>query len=153
MKKYSFLWLVIFVLVAEGAGLLGLFFMGSVDIWYATLSKPLFNPPAWLFGPVWTVLYGLMGVAAYLVWQEKRDAKVLHFYWAQLVVNALWTPLFFGLQSPLIALIDIAVLLILIISTIIVFAQVNRAAAALLIPYLLWVAFASYLNIMIVFLN
>lgn len=151
MKKHSFLWLLVFILVAEGAGFLGLLFMGSVDGWYVTLAKPPLNPPPWIFGPVWTVLYALMGIAAYLVWRQKSEA--LQFYWVQLIVNAVWTPLFFGLQNPRLALVDIVILFVLIIATIVVFARVKRVAAALLIPYLVWVGFATYLNVMIVLLN
>lgn len=152
MKKHSFIWLALFILIAEGAGFLGLFFMGSIDTWYSTLSKPLLNPPSWLFGPVWTVLYVLMGSAAYLVWQQSGNKK-LSVYWIQLAVNAGWSPLFFGLKDPLLALADITVLLILIILTLAIFFRINKLAGVLLVPYLLWVGFATYLNIMIVLLN
>lgn len=152
MKKHSFLTLLLFILLAEGAGFLGVFFMGSIEGWYETLSKPFLNPPSWIFGPVWTTLYALMGSAAYLVWQ-KAGSEALKVYWVQLVVNAVWTPLFFGLQSPELALIDILILLVLIVLTMRVFLRVYKPAGILLVPYLLWVGFATYLNLMIAFLN
>ena len=152
MKKHSLCRLVLFIAIAQGAGLLGLFFMGSIDGWYATLSKPALNPPSWIFGPVWTMLYVLIGVTGYIVWRQ-GEYQALNVYWAQLAVNALWTPLFFGLQNPLVALFDIVLLWILIVWTMVVFARVHKVAGVLLIPYLLWVSFATYLNAMIVYLN
>ena len=103
---------------------------------------------------MWTILYALMGVAAYLVWQKgPRGKRALKLYWAQLVVNAVWTPLFFGLHNPLLGLIDIVLLLALIIGTILAFARVRHSAALLLVPYLAWVSFASVLNFSIWWLN
>lgn len=143
-----------FVLVAEAAGLIGLLFMGSIDNWYVTLQQPTFSPPSWLFVPVWTILYALMGIAAYLVWRQGEQGKsALHLYWTQLVANAVWTPLFFGLHSPAWALADIFLLLVLILATTVAFARVSRAAALLVLPYLAWVCFASVLNFAIWTLN
>lgn len=154
MKKQSLLWIVLFVLVAEAAGLIGLFFMGSIDSWYATLQQPAFSPPSWLFGPVWTILYALMGIAAYLVWRQGERGKLaLRLYWMQLVANAVWTPLFFGLHSLVWAFADILLLLVLILATTVAFARVSRAAALLMLPYLAWVCFASVLNFAIWALN
>ena len=153
MKNYSFLWLLLFILIAEGAGFLGLFFIGSVDGWYTTLSKAALTPPSWLFGPVWAILYALIGSAAYLVWRQKSDGNVLRLYWIQLAANTVWTPLFFGLQNPELALIDIAILFVLIVLTIVAFGRIHKLAGILLIPYLLWVGFATYLNVMVVLLN
>ena len=154
MKKRQLLWLAFFILVAEAAGLVGSFFVGSTGSWYATLNLPTFNPPNWLFGPVWTALYALMGTAAYLVWRQRESGRTaLRIYWTQLAVNAVWTSLFFGLHSPALALADILLLLVLIIGTMIAFARVSRTAAILLLPYLAWVIFAAYLNYAIWALN
>jgi translocator protein len=152
MSRHSFRWLLVFILAAEGAGFVGLLFMGSSDAWYATLPKPALNPPPWLFGPVWGLLYALMGAAAYLVWQRRGGAS-LGLYWAQLIVNAVWTPLFFGLQNPILAFVDIVILLVLIVWTFAVFVRLHRVAGILLIPYIVWVAFAAYLNGAIVLLR
>lgn len=129
----------------------------SVDTWYSTLNKPSFNPPNWIFAPVWTVLYILMGVAAGVVWgygyYHKRVKTALYFFGFQLLLNASWSIVFFGLQLPLPALVILLILLILIVMTIRRFYIVNRTAAYLMIPYLLWVLFAGILNFKIVQLN
>jgi tryptophan-rich sensory protein len=117
--------------------------------WYALLNKPAWNPPSWIFGPVWTLLYLCMGLAAWLVWRrgglrEQRTPLLLFF--TQLALNALWTPLFFGLHQPGLALVNILFLWAAIIATIAAFRRVSGKAAALLLPYLAWVSFASFLN-------
>ncbi|MBC8127765.1 MAG: tryptophan-rich sensory protein [Gloeobacteraceae cyanobacterium ES-bin-144] len=119
------------------------------DGWYAALNKPSWNPPSWLFGPAWTLLYILMAVAAWLVWKEggwKKQGTALGLFLLQWALNALWTPLFFGLHRPDLALLDIALLWASIIATLIAFLRVKRAAGLLLIPYLVWVTFAAFLN-------
>ncbi|HMA43645.1 MAG TPA: TspO/MBR family protein [Gemmatimonadales bacterium] len=143
--------LIVAVLVPLAVGMLGSFStMDSVRTWYPTLVRPSFAPPAWVFGPVWTTLYVMMGVASWLVWcqgfarPEVRSALVL--YGVQLVFNLVWSWLFFGLQRPFVALLEIVVLLVLIGVTTIRFAAVSRGAALLLLPYLAWVAFATVLN-------
>ncbi|UCG47321.1 MAG: tryptophan-rich sensory protein [Phycisphaerales bacterium] len=129
----------------------------ALSTWYANLNKPFFTPPAWLFGPVWTTLYLIMGISAFLVWQkglESRPVRIaLLFFLIQLALNALWTPLFFGLQIPLLAFVEIIFLLAAILLTIIFFAKVSAPAALLLCPYVLWVAFAAVLNASIWILN
>lgn len=129
----------------------------SVDTWYSTLIKPSFNPPNWIFAPVWTVLYILMGVAAGMVWgygyYHKWVKTALYFFGFQLLLNASWSIVFFGLQLPLPALVILLLLLILIVMTIRRFYIVNRTAAYLMVPYLLWVLFAGILNFKIVQLN
>lgn len=129
----------------------------SITDWYVTLNKPSFNPPNWVFGPVWTVLYILMGIAAGVVW-----GKGFHHIWVktalyhfgfQLLLNASWSIVFFGLKSPLAALIIITALLIMILLTMKWFNIVSKKAAMLLVPYLLWVAFATVLNFKIWQLN
>jgi benzodiazapine receptor len=124
----------------------------STGGWYASLAKPAWNPPGWLFGPVWTLLYTMMAVAAWLVWQEggwKARKRELGLYLFQWVLNALWTPLFFGLQRPGLAFAEILVLDLALLATLISFWRVRRAAGLLLVPYVAWVAFASVLNFVI----
>ena len=119
------------------------------DAWYEGLVKPALNPPNWIFGPVWTLLYGLMGVSAWLVWRERKDSRVqgpLLLFGIQLVFNGLWSYLFFGLKNPGLAFIEILVLWAAIAFTLAAFWQRNRPAGLLLIPYLTWVSFAVYLN-------
>jgi benzodiazapine receptor len=118
--------------------------------WYATIHRPSFSPPNWLFGPVWTLLYILMGIALYLVWRQglaARGVKIaLLVFSIQLVLNASWSFAFFGAESPLAGLVVIVALWAMIMATIASFAPVSRAAAALLVPYILWVSFATVLN-------
>lgn len=123
--------------------------LSSVETWYQKLDKPSFNPPRWVFGPAWTTLYLLMGVADYLVSRqgttdEVRNARTL--YRVQLGLNAGWSLIFFGLRSPSAALIEIALLWVAIVATIIAYARISKLAAALLIPYLAWTTFAAVLN-------
>lgn len=130
----------------------------SVTTWYPTIEKPSFNPPNWVFAPVWGLLYVLMGVAAGLVWtkiddQKETVKKGLTFFAVQLGLNALWSYLFFGLHNPLIALIEIALLWLMIYETFLQFNKVNKTAGYLFIPYLLWVSFAMVLNASIWWLN
>jgi tryptophan-rich sensory protein len=129
----------------------------SVQTWYPTLQKPWFTPPGWVFGPAWTVLYVLMGVAAFLVWRagwERRAVRVaLGCFLAQLVLNGLWSPAFFGLRSPLAGWVVLVLLVPAILATVLEFRRVSTAAAWLLIPYLLWTGFATVLNASILILN
>ena len=129
----------------------------SIDSWYVTLNKPDFNPPNWIFAPVWTVLYIAMGVAAGLVWARgfyhKWVQTALYHFAFQLMFNALWSVVFFGFQQPFWALIVILTLLILIALTIKWFRVVSKPAAWLMVPYLLWVCFATVLNFSIWSLN
>jgi len=129
----------------------------SVNDWYLTLNKPSFNPPNWLFAPVWTILYVMMGVAAGLVWIKGFYhiwvKTALYHFGFQLLLNALWSIVFFGLKNPLAALFIIAILFILILVTIKWFKIVSQPAALLLLPYLLWVGFATALNFRIWQLN
>lgn len=144
--------LVLLVLLCEGAGIIGSFFtFQSVSTWYPTLIKPPFNPPAFVFGPVWTTLYLLMGISLYLVWGKKKTN--LKWFWAQLILNALWSLVFFGLKSPILGLLVILLLEISIILTIKSFSRINKTATYLLYPYLAWVSFATILNLSLVLLN
>jgi len=155
MNKY--LKLAISILIPLAIGFLGsIATSGSVNTWYKTLNKPSFNPPSWVFGPVWTVLYILIGLSFYFVWtdnsgKQKKTAFIVYSF--QLFFNLLWSFLFFGLRSPFAALIEIIALWIFIITNIIVFYKISNKAGLLLIPYLLWVTFATILNFSIYILN
>jgi benzodiazapine receptor len=124
--------------------------------WYADLIKPTWNPPSWVFGPVWTALYIMMAVAAWLVWREggwKMQRGPLTLYLIQLLLNAIWTPLFFALHQPGWAFAEILILLAAILTTTLLFWRVRRSAALLLMPYVLWTTFAAVLNFTIWRLN
>jgi len=129
----------------------------AIPTWFATLQKPSFAPPNWVFGPVWTSLYIMMGISLFLVWQKGLENKTvkaaIYLFAGQLVLNALWSVVFFGLRSPLLGLIEIIILWIAILATILSFMKVSRTAAYLLIPYILWVSFASIVNFSIWSLN
>lgn len=135
----------------------GLITAGAVEGWYMEIEKPSFNPPNTVFGPVWTVLYILMGFAAGLVWsngtEDPQVRRALGLYGLQLLLNVLWSLLFFGLKSPGLALVDITLLLLTIVLCIRAFHPIDRWAAYLMVPYLLWVSFASILNAAIQVLN
>lgn len=145
------------ILLCEGAGLLGAIFTTADSAWYSSLPKPELTPPDWLFAPVWTLLYALMGVAAWLVWQQgpqkRRVFVAMILFFIQLALNAWWSFIFFDQHSAGGALIDIVLLWVAILATIIAFARVSKAAAWLLLPYLAWVSFAAYLNWSIWLLN
>ena len=148
--------LFISLLLPQLVGGLGAFFtLSSVQTWYLTLSKPSWNPPSWLFGPVWTSLYVLMGIACFLVWKSNHPQKnkVLLLYAIQLFLNFLWSPAFFGAQNPLLGLVVIFPLLASILACIVKFRQIHKWAAILMVPYILWVSFATALNAAIWFLN
>lgn len=126
------------------------------DGWYAALVKPAWNPPGWVFAPVWTTLYAAMAVAAWLVWRRGgwgRQRRPLTWFVVQLVLNALWTPLFFGFHRIGWALLEIVVLWCAIVGTLIAFARTSRVAAGLLVPYLAWVTFAAFLTFTLFKLN
>jgi len=137
-----------FIVFAQAAGIIGsLFTMSAIDGWYATLIRPELAPPNWVFGPVWVTLYLLMGIAAFLVWRkDRRLNKALILFVLQLVLNSLWSIIFFGMQALGAAFVEIVFLWLAIIATIIAFQKISRTAAWLLVPYILWVSFAAYLN-------
>jgi len=156
--KNSFLKLLACIGVSLTAGIIGSFFTSSaIPLWYNLLLKPAFNPPSWVFGPVWTILYILMGTAAYMIWQKDLGRKEVRFaLWIfafQLVLNTLWSIIFFGLKSPALALIEIVTLWLSITYMMILFYKISRPASLLIIPYVLWVSFAIYLNYSIWFMN
>lgn len=148
----------LFVVGCELVGLIGAATtVTGASSWYDTLDKPPFNPPNWLFGPVWTLLYALMGIAAYLVWREgtdRRDVRTaLGLFAVQLVLNGIWTPVFFGAESIVSGAVVIVLLLVVLALTVRAFFRVSRTAGWLLVPYLLWVGFATLLNLSIWVLN
>lgn len=151
MKIKLLLPLALWILLAEMAGIIGSIFTAkNIPTWYASLIKPVFNPPAWLFGPVWTTLFLLMGIAAFLVWQKgwnRKDVKIaLTVFCFQLVLNTFWSIIFFSIHSLGWAFIELVVLWLAILANIIVFAKISKPAAWLLLPYILWVSFAGLLN-------
>lgn len=150
--------LVISVIISQFAGLVGsIFTTPAIPSWYAGLNKPSFSPPNWLFAPVWLSLYTLMGISFFLVWREgwekKSVKRAMILFLVHLVLNSLWSILFFGLQNPLLAFLEIIVLWITIVLLIVLFWKINKTAAKLLIPYLFWVSFAAILNYSIFNLN
>ena len=150
--------LVISIVICLAAGAVGsIFTADAIPGWYATLNKPSFNPPNWLFGPVWTLLYIMMGVSLFLIWKEGTGNALvkpaLSIFIAQLVLNLLWSVVFFGMQSISGGLVIIILLWIAIIFTITKFQKISTTAGILLIPYLLWVSFASVLNFFFYRLN
>lgn len=150
--------LIVSILVCEGVALISVpFTIASIPTWFATLNKPSFSPPNWIFAPVWTILYLMMGTSAYFVWvkglKNKKVKTALGYFLIQLFFNFLWSILFFGLHSALLALFDILLLWLAIAVTIIKFYKISKPASYLLIPYLLWVSFATILNFSIVILN
>ncbi|MBW2991705.1 tryptophan-rich sensory protein [Candidatus Woesearchaeota archaeon] len=153
MKNY--IKLLLSVLISLSAGFIGsIFTSSSVSTWYITLNKPVFNPPSWVFSPVWTALYILMGISLYLIWTNKKKTKLAFtVFGIQLFLNALWSVIFFGLRNPLLAFIEIIILWCAILYTIIIFYRINKNASYLLIPYILWVSFAAVLNLYLVMLN
>jgi len=150
--------LVVSIVACQCAGLIGsVFTTPNIPTWYAALEKPFFTPPSWLFAPAWITLYVLMAVAAFLVWRkglgEEGVKCALTVFLVQLVLNALWSVVFFGLRSPLYGMVVILALWVAIVVTIIKFFRLSVAAGSLMLPYILWVSFASALNIAIWVLN
>ena len=150
--------LIVSVIGCELVGLLGTpFTISAIPTWYVTLNRPFFAPPNWLFAPAWTLLYFLMGVAFYLIWKQDWKKKKIRaaglIFLTQLGLNFLWSPIFFGLRAPLLGLIVIIALWLLIVLTMKKFFPLSKPAFYLLIPYLLWVSFATILNAAIVVLN
>ena len=150
--------LIISILVCQGAGIIGsLFTSPAISGWYVGIQKPSFNPPNWVFAPVWTLLFLLMGISVYLVWNRglgsKKTKTAILFFALQLTLNIFWSILFFGLQSPLYAFIEIIMLWLAILLTVISFYKISKTAAYFLLPYILWVSFALILNFSILILN
>jgi tryptophan-rich sensory protein len=181
MEFNKFLKLLASIIICELAGVVGsVFTTPEIKSWYATLNKPAFNPPSWIFGPVWTTLFVLMGVALYLVWNKKfviknklgnsalrswnkwseklwsgswQKANILLVFALQLVLNVLWSIIFFGSHNVGVAFFELLMLWVAIAYTIINFYRVSKWAAYLLLPYILWVTFAGFLNVALWFIN
>ncbi len=156
MKNY--LKLIIAIVVCELAGIIGSIFTASaIPTWYVTLAKPALNPPSWIFGPVWTTLYALMGIAVFLVWQKgihhKHVRKAVAVFALQLVLNTMWSIVFFNFENPGWAFVNIVAMWLAIVWTMILFYKISKPAMWLLVPYILWVSFAAYLNYSIWILN
>lgn len=150
--------LIFSVALCQLAGLIGVMFTpDAIPTWYTALNKPSFNPPNWLFGPVWIVLYLMMGISLFIIWKEdlknKEVKSAFIIFIVQLIFNTAWSLIFFGAHSPSGGLIIIIMLWILILITILKFMKISRFAGMLLIPYLLWVSFATVLNFFIFKLN
>lgn len=142
------------IVICQGAGIIGaVFTVSAIKDWYLFLNKPSFSPPNWLFGPVWTTLYFLMGISLYWIWIKKQTGNALKIFILHLILNASWSLVFFGLHNIFLALINIVVLWILILLVIVKFYKIERKASLILIPYLLWVSFATILNYNIWLLN
>ena len=141
-----------FILLVVGGGLL-VGFLTAPGPWYEALAKPSFNPPNWLFGPVWTILYVLIAIAGWRMWQRERTGAAMKLWWLQLVLNFLWSPVFFGLEQIGLALLIILALFATILAFLAAAWNLDRVAAWLFVPYAAWVAFASLLNASIWLLN
>lgn len=158
MKAENIAMLVFSIAVCELAGVIGsIFTFPALTEWYAALQKPAFAPPGSIIGPIWIVLYFLIGVSLYIVLLKNREEKIvkrgLALFVGQLALNALWSFVFFGIRSPGYALIEILFLWLSIFLTIYMFYKIDKRAAYLLVPYLLWVSFAAFLNYGIWMLN
>lgn len=137
--------LVLFLVLVLGGGL-AIGFVTAPGEWYAGLNKPAFNPPPWLFGPVWTVLYVLIAVAGWRIWHSERNSRAMQMWWIQLALNFLWSPVFFGAHQIGLALIIIMMLLAMTLGFIATAWRLDRPAAWLFVPYAAWVGFATLLN-------
>ena len=151
-NKYLSLGLIILItFVASG---IGSFVTSSFkEPWYSEILLPSFNPPSWIFGPVWTILYIFMSIAAWSAWMKTADKKILQIYFVHLFFNSIWSVIFFGFHQILIALIDLIIILIFITWLMKIYYQVNKISFLLMIPYLLWSSYALILNANIYYLN
>ena len=157
MIKSDWFHLAICIVICILAGIIGsLFTNKNIPTWYTTINKPSFNPPNWVFAPVWTTLYVLMGISLFLVWNRRDSMNItpaLFFFITQLILNALWSYIFFGMKLIFFGFVEICILWIFILLSIISFSGISLTASLLLVPYLLWVSYASVLNYYIFKLN
>jgi tryptophan-rich sensory protein len=150
--KIKWAYLLIFVAITLAIGSIGTIF--SPGEWYQSLNKPTWVPANNVFAPIWSILYLFIALVGFLLWRQIETYKYLFFLWLlQLILNALWSPIFFGLQAPIVALLDILILDIAVLILLVELNQKNRTAMFLLLPYLVWIIFASALNFEIVRLN
>lgn len=146
------------IAICQAAGLIGtIFTVSSIENWYKLLNQPSFQPPNWLFGPVWTILYTFMGISLYLIWikgtKKKEVRQAIKLFFIHLILNSSWSIVFFGLHNILFALINIVILWILIVVVMVKFYKIDKKASFILIPYLAWVSFATVLNYYIWLMN
>ena len=154
MTKNKYLYLGLILLVTFLASGIGSFVTSSFkEPWYSEILLPSFNPPSWVFGPVWTILYIFMSIAAWLVWQQISDKKIIQIYFVHLFFNSIWSVIFFGFHQIFFALIDLGIILVFIIWLMRIYYQVNKISFLLMIPYLLWSSYALILNGAIFYLN
>ena len=155
MIKNKLLTFILFLLITFSASLVGgLATINFMNPWYSLLNKPIFNPPDWVFGPVWTILYLMMTISIWLYWHSKnKEMNTVYIYFIHLVFNTTWSIVFFGLHQILLALIVLLILIILIIILILKFKRVNKVSSYLMIPYLLWSCYALFLNLNLYLLN
>jgi len=153
IPKLAVSWIIVFISAAIGS----LSTSSQITTWYTTLAKPAWTPPNWVFGPVWTTLYILMGISLFLVWRQGLDRRDVQFailiFAVQLILNTLWSVVFFGMQSIFGGFIIILILWIAILANIIAFYMISKPAGLILVPYIIWVSIASYLNYSVYLLN
>lgn len=156
MKRENLVSLIGSILICQAVGVLGtVATVSSITGWYGLLNKPFFTPPSYIFGPVWFVLYCLMGISLYLVWQKKKASceEGVCYFWAQLALNCLWTFIFFGAKNLWFSFLVIVFLWVMIFLTILKFRKISIKASWLLVPYQIWVSFAALLNFSVALLN
>ncbi len=151
-NKYLSLGLILLVTFAA-SGIGGFVTSSFKEPWYSEIILPTFNPPSWVFGPVWTILYIFMSVAAWIAWNKSSNKKVLQVYFVHLFFNAIWSVIFFGFHQIFIALIDLGIILVFIIWLMKIYYQINKISFVLMTPYLLWSSYALVLNTTIFYLN
>ncbi len=151
-NKYLSLGLILLVTFAA-SGIGGFVTSSFKEPWYSEITLPTFNPPSWVFGPVWTILYIFMSVAAWIAWNKSSNKKVLQVYFVHLFFNAIWSVIFFGFHQIFIALIDLGIILVFIIWLMKIYYQINKISFVLMTPYLLWSSYALVLNTTIFYLN
>ena len=151
-NKYLSLGLILLVTFAA-SGIGGFVTSSFKEPWYSEITLPTFNPPSWVFGPVWTILYIFMSVAAWISWNKSSNKKVLQVYFVHLFFNAIWSVIFFGFHQIFIALIDLGIILVFIIWLMKIYYQINKISFVLMTPYLLWSSYALVLNTTIFYLN
>ncbi len=156
MKKHKFIKIILAILLTELAGFIGMQLAGSISSLYLILIKPPFSPPSQLFGIIWPILYLLMGISLYIIYDSPKNkvrTQALYLFFIQLLVNILWPTIFFKFQMYWLAVIVILILDILVVKTIQLFYTINKKSAYILLPYMLWILFATYLNIGLAILN
>ncbi len=154
MVKNKYLSLILILLVTFVAPMIGSAVTSSFkEPWYSQIILPSFNPPSWVFGPVWTTLYVLMSISLWIIWKNKKDKKVLYIYFVHLFFNAIWSIIFFGFHQIFLALLNLLVILIFIVWLMKIYYKINKLSFLLMIPYLLWSTYALLLNGSIFYLN